>query len=243
MKPKPLKSVLGFCGLLASFAVTAHMEDDPLLFSALIDELEFHETQTTGTGLNHEHPLVFDGEAWFGKDLHKLWVKAEGERIGNHIEETEAQVLYNRVGTPFWDFQIGVRRDSHSGVERDWAVIGFHGMAPYLFEIDTALFIGENGRAALRVEAEYEMPITQRLILSPDVELNFHGRDDPVRGVRSGLSDVEAGLRLRYEIRREFAPYIGLHWEKLFGGTADLIAFRGEPTEDSRFVIGIRAWF
>ncbi|HEX7028717.1 MAG TPA: copper resistance protein B [Gammaproteobacteria bacterium] len=217
------------------------MEDDPLLFSASIDELEFHETDTSGK--NHEHPLVFAGEAWLGRDLHKLWMKAEGEYFDGHTESTEAQVLYNRAATPFWDIQIGMRRDSHGGVERDWAVIGFHGTAPYLIETETALFIGEDGRSALRVKAGYEMPFTQRLILGSEVELNFHGKDDPLRGIRTGLSDVEAGLRVRYEIRREFAPYIGVSWEKLVGGTADLARFRGQASEETGVVIGIKAWF
>lgn len=242
MKTNLLKMrAVGFCGLLLSFAATAHMEDDPLLFSASINELEFHEPHTTGP--NHEHPLVFDGEAWLGRDLHKLWVKAEGEYSGGHVESTEAQILYNRAAMPFWDVMVGVRRDSHNDLERDWAVIGLHGTGPYLVEIEAALFIGENGRSALRVEAEHEILFTQRLILSPEIKVNFYGKDDPVRGIRTGLSDVEAGLRLRYEIRREFAPYIGLNWEKLIGRTADLARFRGQATEQTGLVVGIKAWF
>lgn len=235
IKTATIKTAQAFCGLLASFTATAHMEDDPLLFMGVINELEVHDAD--------RHPLVWDAEAWLGRDLHKLWVKAEGEYADGHTEGTEAQLLYNRAVAPFWDIQAGMRRDSYSGLERDWAVIGLQGMAPYLFEIDTALFIGEDGRSALRFEAEYEIPLTQRLMLSPDMEFNFYGKDDPVRGIRSGLSDVEVGLRLRYEIRREFAPYIGVNWEKLVGGTADLARFRGVTTEDTRLLIGIKAWF
>lgn len=243
MKADLIKIALGFCCLLTPVAATAQMghmedmEDDPLLFSAAVDELEIHDTD--------DHSLSWEGEAWIGRDLHKLWVKTEGEREDGdgHSDAVETQVLYNRAATPFWDFQTGLRRDSDHGLERNWAVIGFHGTSPYLFEIDTALFIGEDGRSALRFEAEYEIPLTQQLILSPDVELNFHGKDDPVRGIRTGFSNGEAGLRLRYEIRREFAPYVGVNWEKLFGGTADLARFRGLATQDTRLVIGIKAWF
>lgn len=235
MNANLVKKVPCICGLLISFTAAAHMEDDPLLFMAVIDKLEVHDTAKPS--------LNWDAEAWVGRDLHKLWVKAEGEYTTDHIEAVEAQVLYNRAATPFWDFQIGLRLDSHNGLERDWMVIGLQGMSPYLFEIDTALFISEDGRAALRFETEYEIALTQRLTLSPEVELNFYGKDDRLRGIRAGLADVEAGLRLRYEIRPELAPYVGVNWEKLTGDTAALARFRGQPTEDSRFLIGIKAWF
>jgi copper resistance protein B len=133
-----------------------------------------------------------------------------------------------------------VRADLQPDPQRNWAVIGLQGTAPYYFEIDTALFIGEDGRSALRFEAEYELLFTQKLILSPQIEFNLYGKDDPELGIGSGLAQAEAGLRLRYELRREFAPYVGLHREKVFGQTAD---FRADESTHTRWLIGLQAWF
>jgi copper resistance protein B len=126
---------------------------------------------------------------------------------------------------------------------RDWLAIGFQGLAPYFFEIDAAAFIGNNGQTALRLEAEYEVMLTQKLILTPEVEINAYSKDDEATGVGSGLSDIELGLRLRYEIRREFAPYIGVNWNKKYGDTANFSRDEGEDVSDTQFVVGIRAWF
>ena len=153
------------------------------------------------------------------------------------------QFLFSKAVASYWDFQIGVRLDSRPSPDRTWAAIGFQGLAPYFFEIDTALFIGESGRTALRLEAEYQLLFTQRLILTPEIETNFFGQNDPQIGVGSGLSEVEAGLRLRYEIRREFAPYIGVNWSRVFGKTADFARAAGQSTSDTQLTIGLRAWF
>ena len=126
---------------------------------------------------------------------------------------------------------------------RDWFAVGFQGLAPYFFEIDAAAFIGNNGQTALRLEAEYEIMLTQKLILTPEVEINAYSKDDEATGVGSGLSDIELGLRLRYEIRREFAPYIGVNWNKTYGDTANFSRDEGEDVSDTQFVVGIRAWF
>ena len=122
-------------------------------------------------------------------------------------------------------------------------MIGIQGLAPYFFEIDAALFIGSSGRVAARLEAEYEILFTQKLILTPEVEINAFSEDDPAQRIGSGLSDTELGLRLRYEIRRELAPYIGINWEKKFGTTADYARDDGLGTSDLQLVLGIRAWF
>jgi copper resistance protein B len=153
------------------------------------------------------------------------------------------QALYSRAIAPYWDLQLGLRHDFQPSPSRSWGVIGIQGIAPYFFEVDTALFIGESGQTALRVEAEYELLFTQKLILTPEVELNFYGQDDKDLNIGSGLSDLEAGLRLRYEIRREFAPYIGVNWNKSFGNTADFASAEGEDTDDVQWVVGLRAWF
>ena len=214
----------------------ADAADDPLLLTVILDQLETRDAGGDNT-------LSWDGEAWLGKDLHKIWIKTDGERTAGSTDEAELQFLYSKAIARYWDFQLGVRNDFRPSPSRSWATIGFKGLAPYFFDIDAAAFIGESGRTALRFEAEYELLLTQRLILTPDIEINLYGQNDPDVGIGSGLSDIEAGLRLRYEIRRQFAPYIGVNWTRLFGNTADFANIAGRDTSEAQLVIGLRAWF
>lgn len=218
--------------------VQAGAEDDPLLSKFMFDQLEVRDA-------GQEKPLILSGQMWFGYDLNKLWIKTEYESVGGEIEEAELQALYSKAISPYWDFQVGVRSDIEvdSLPGNNWAVIGFQGLAPYYFEIDTALFIQESGDSAFRFEAEYEILFTQRLILTPEIEINVYGQNDSLTRTGSGLSDIEIGLRLRYEIRRKFAPYIGVNWAKKFGNTADFSRLDGISTSDTEFVLGVRAWF
>lgn len=206
---------------------------EPMQWMIRADQLEYRE----GNG------SALEGDLWLGGDLNKLWFKGRVEREDSRSEEVELQALYSRAVAPYWDLQIGVRHDFAPGPSRNWAAIGFQGLAPYFFEVDTALFIGESGDTALRFSAEYELLLTQRLILTPEIELNFYGQNDPSRETGSGLSNMEAGLRLRYEIRREFAPYIGVHRERTFGNTADFVRADGHSTSETTLVIGVRAWY
>ena len=232
------KKALILAGILAaSPAVYAGgMEDDPLLFKLMVDQLEWRDAD--GDDL-----FVWEADAWIGKDLNKFWFKTEGERTGSETESAEIQALYSRAVDPYWDFQIGWRHDLRPEPSRDWLAVGFKGLAPYWFEVDATLFAGGNSQVAGRLQAEYEFMLTQRWVLSPEFEMNIHGKDDEETGVGSGISDMELGLRLRYEIRREFAPYIVINWEKKFGKTADFAEEEGESTDDLQFVVGIRAWF
>jgi len=214
----------------------AHGEDDPPLIMLLADQVEFRDAAD-------ESSFSWDASGWFGKDLTKLWIKTEGERESGETEEAELQFLYSKAVATYWDFQVGVRHDFQPSSDRTWAAIGLQGLAPYFFETDIALFISESGRTALRLEAEYELLLTQRLILSPEIEVNFYGQNDPAIGIGSGLSNIEAGLRLRFEIRREFAPYIGVNWQRDLGGTADFVRAAGGDTSDTQWVLGVRAWF
>ena len=212
------------------------MNDDPLLTMLLIDQLEIR----VGDG---NSPLAWDAEGWIGRDLNKFWLKTDGGYRDGQSEEVELQALYSRALAPFWDLQVGWRGDLNPSPERNWLAVGMKGLAPYFFDVDAALFIGDSSRTAARLKAEYELMLTQKLILVPRIELNLYGKDDPATGTGSGLADLEAGLRLRYEIRREFAPYIGLNWNHLYGQTADYAREEGEDTDDFRFVFGIRTWF
>jgi copper resistance protein B len=217
-------------------AALAGGKDDPFLIMGKLDQFEVRDTEG-------DDPLVLEGSLWAGYDLNKFWLKAEVERVDNESEELELQALYSRAVSAFWDVQVGIRKDFKPEPDREWGVIGLQGLAPYLFEVDAALFVGGSGRTALRLEAEYEFMFTQRLIMSPEVELNAYGHNDRNIGVGSGLADIEAGLRLRYEIRREFAPYLGVNWSKKYGNTADFAAAHSEDIEDTQFVLGIRAWY
>jgi copper resistance protein B len=211
------------------------MEDDPILSMFMIEQLEIRDADGS-------NPLTWEGEAWIGKDLNKLWFKTEGERVNGQTEELEVQALYSRAIAPYWDIQAGLRKD-FKPQGRDWGVVGLKGLAPYFFEADLALFVGNNGRSAARIQGEYELLLTQKTILTPEIELNLYGKDDPEIGIGSGLSDVSISLRLRHEFRREFAPYIGVEWSKKLGDTADFARADGNDVSDTQFVAGIRAWF
>ena len=226
--------------LVMATAVTssfADMGDDPVLGKVMIDQLEIRSTEG-------DDPVVLETDAWIGKDLHKAWFKADVERVDGETEQAEVQARYSRAVAPYWDFQLGWRHNFEPNEEtRDWAAFGLRGLAPYFFDIDAALYVGENGRTQLSFDTEYEMMLTQRWVLSPELQINLYGKSDPVLGQGSGLSDMELGLRLRYEIKREFAPYIGVNLESKFGGTADFATDEGEDTSDVQYVAGIRAWF
>lgn len=226
---------------LLNLPVLAHEGDDPLLAKVMIDQLEWRDSKDTN---NQSIDIyVLEGQAWIGKDLNKLWLKTDVEYVDGETEEAEIQALYSRAIAPFWDLQIGLRQDLKPEPTREWGVIGIEGLAPYFFEVDAALFIGESGATAARISAEYEWMFTQKLVLSPEVSLNFYGQNDSEYQTGSGLSDVNLGLRLRYEIRREFAPYIGVNWSKSYGNTADFVREHGEEVSDAQALAGVRVWF
>ena len=222
--------------LLSGTALAGGMNDDPLLTMLMVDQLEIRSD-------SDDPPLVWDAEGWLGKDLNKLWLKTDGEYVDGSLEEAEIQALYSRAIAPFWDLQAGWRHDIQPEPNRDWLALGVKGLAPYYFDIDLAVFIGESGQTAARLQVEYEIMFTQKLVLVPEVELNLYGKDDPAVGIGSGLADIEAGLRLRYEIRRKFAPYAGLNWIHLYGQTADFARIDNGDTDNFQFVLGTRFWF
>ncbi|MDQ6960309.1 MAG: copper resistance protein B [Mariprofundaceae bacterium] len=228
--------LLGLSIVASSPMYAGEMEDDPTVLTFLGDRMEWRDTAEGDV-------LDWDVQGWIGKDLNKFWLKSEGDAQDGSVDNAELQLLYSHAIATFWDVQFGWRTDLEPNPGRDWAVIGIEGLAPYIFEVDAALFIGSSGRAAVRLQAEREFLFTQKLILTPEVEINAHNKNDPVLRTGSGLSDAELGLRLRYEIRREFAPYIGINWEKKFGNTADFARDDGLDSSDFQLVIGIRAWF
>ncbi len=228
--------VFAISSLFISQSGFAGMEDDPLLTKFMLNKLEVQDAKGS-------NPTVWESELWIGKDLNKLWIKSDGERINGKNEDTETQLLYSRAIAPFWDAQIGIRHDTSDSESRNYGTIGIKGLAPYFFETDASLSFGKNGQTKLNASAEYEMMFTQKLILTPEIDLNAYSKDDPAMGIGAGLSNVEAGLRLRYEIKREFAPYIGINWNKMYGTTADIATANGIDPSDTSVVAGIRAWF
>lgn len=217
------------------------VEDNPVLGLLLVDQLEYRSNDDGPDTLN------WDAEGWIGTDYHKLWLKTEGEdRRSGDSGEWEVQALYSRLVAPFWDFQAGLRHDRIYGArdrDRSFAVVGFEGLAPYWFEVTPALFLSEDGDLSARFTASYELLFTQRLILQPSFEINAAAQKVQEFDVGSGINDVELGLRLRYEIEREFAPYIGVSWTNKLGETADIARSEGEETRDFAVMAGVRFWF
>jgi copper resistance protein B len=185
----------------------------------------------------------WEAQGWVGRDLDKLWFKTEGHREQGATERAEVQALFSRAVASFWDLQAGLRHDTGTGATRTHAVFGLQGLAPYWFEVDLAAFVSERGDASARLELEYELRFTQRLLLQPRVELNYSFADDFAAGIGQGFSDTSVGLRLRYEIRREFAPYVGVEWSRASGATAQLLVNQGREREELSVVAGVRVWY
>lgn len=197
----------------------------------------------TGTGDGRD-AYRWDLQGWAGRDLHRFWWKSEGGGDpGQNPDDFEVQALYSRALTPFFDLQAGLRYDARPTPQRTHAVIGIQGLLPYVFEIDAAVFLSGEGDWTGRFEAEYDLRIRQRLVLQPRLELNFSAQAIPELGLGAGLGSSAAGLRLRYEIRREIAPYIGLEWTRLEGATAGFARSTGRETSGRQAVLGLRAWF
>ena len=202
----------------------------------LADKLEWQDADDAST-------LAWDLSGWIGGDIDRLWLRSEGERSNGKTEDAEIQALWGHAISPWWDVVSGVRQDFKPGAPQTWAAFGLQGMALYNFEAEATAFLGENGQSAVRLEGDYDILLTNHLILQPTAELNVYGKNDPQRGIGSGLANTEAGLRLRYEIRREFAPYIGVTWNRTYGHTADYAREEGEDRSEARLVLGVRLWF
>jgi copper resistance protein B len=190
-----------------------------------------------------ENGFAWDVRGWAGGDLHKAWVRSDGERFAGRTGSTDVELLYGRALARWWDVVAGVRHDFGPGESQTFAGIGVIGLAPYGFEVEATAYVGESGQTRASLEAEYELLLTNRLILQPLVEATLHGKDDEQRGIGAGLSTVEAGIRLRYEVTRRFAPYLGVVYERAVSQTADFRRAQGEDARDTIVVAGMRTWF
>ena len=214
------------------------MEDNEIFAHVLLNQFE---GRPNGPG----SALRWDGEGWMGTDMNKLWMKSEGFVNHGAVSDGDQEALYDRPipHLRYFDMQVGVRADLDSDPRRTWAAMGIEGLAPYYFNFAPTLYIGDGGRIAGRVSGFYDLLFTQRLIAEPQAEFNFYSKDDPPRGIGSGLADLDAGLRLRYEIGRKFAPYIGFAYNGKYGNAAGYARPAGANAGDPRFVFGLRLWY
>lgn len=212
------------------------MADNAPLGMALIDQLEAFDGRAG-------HGQSWEAQAWYGTDRNKLWLRSEGERSSGRVQDADVEALWSHGVTTYWDTQLGARHDFGTGPARSWAAFGVQGLAPYWFELEATGYVGSSGRTAARVRVDYEVLFTQRLILQPEAEINLYGRRDPQRRLGAGVTDLQFGLRLRYEIRRRFAPYIGVNWLRRTGGTAGYARQDHQPVLDRQWVAGVRLWF
>jgi copper resistance protein B len=214
----------------------------PVMDQGIFAHLIFNELEGRWNGTNTE--FRWDGQGWVGTDYDKLWIKSEGTLQGNGtLGDGQQQFLYSRAITTYFDLQGGLRSDLDSRPTRDWAAFGIQGLAPYFFDLELSGFVSGEGHLAGKLEASYDLLLTQQLILQPQIEIDVYSKADPARLVGAGFSDIDTGLRLRYEFSRKFAPYLGVVYEGRFGQTANLARQAGESTGDVRFVFGVRVWF
>ena len=211
------------------------VHDRKFNYFVLFDQLEWQGASDGG--------LALENTSWFGGDVNRVWLRLDADTEDGDVDHASADVMWGRSFSRWWDVVAGVRQDVRPGDPLTWAAVGLQGLAPQWFEVELTGYLGEGGRTAARLEAEYELLLTNRLIAQPLVEIEMFGKDDPERGIGSGLSSIEAGLRVRYEIRRELAPYIGFTWDQKLFGTADLAREAGESAGRTRFTFGLRTWF
>ncbi len=212
--------------------------DNTVFYHLLFDQLE---GRTNGP----DNEFRWDGEGWAGTDMNKLWFKSEGLVEHGVATDGDTEALYDRPipRLKFFDVQAGVRYDLDSNPGRTWGAIGIEGLAPYFFKFAPTFYFSDRGHFAGRITGSYDLLITNRLIAQPQIEMNFYSKNEPRRGVGSGLSEIDTGLRIRYEINRKFAPYIGFAYTGTFGQTATFTREEGGDPNDPRFIFGVRLWY
>lgn len=220
-----------------SYGIHAHMMDSTATWQVLFDKFGVSRNR------DGEYAREWDGRFWFGSATDRLLIKSEGEAENGGGSSGKVEAFWSHAVSPFWDLQLGARRDIGTGPKRNWAAIGIEGLLPYNIELDATGYVGSSGRTALALKAEYDLLLTQRLIFTPELEASFYGKDDPDRGIGSGLAEGALSLRLRYEITREFAPYIGVSFERKFGQTASYASEAGASRSQTAVIAGVRFWF
>ena len=212
------------------------MHDDHAIFHLLLEQLEYRDGQDAGI-------FHWEGQAWYGNDAHRLWVKSEGEISDNHFEHGRHELLYGRPVTPYFDVLAGLRSDIDDDPAETWLALGVQGLAPGFFHVSMTAYANADADLAFNGEASFDLLLTQRLILQPKIEVDLYTGNNQSRGIGSGFSAFEGGLRLRYEIDRKFAPYIGANYERKFGNTRAYAVADGQDPENLVLVAGVRTWF
>jgi len=212
--------------------------DNQVFAHVLFDQFE---GRTDGSNSD----LRWDGEAWIGTDMNRFWFRSEGFAGNDKVSDGDVEAFYDRPlpRLRYFDGQVGIREDLDSGPRRTWLALGIEGLAPGFFQLEPTLYIRDGGRVAGRITTFYDLLLTQRLIAEPELEMNFYSKSDPQRRLGTGLSDVDTGIRVRYEIGRKFAPYVGFAYTREFGGTANFARQAGENTAAPGFVFGLRVWY
>lgn len=220
-----------------SYGIHPHMMDNAPAWQVLFDKFGVSRNR------DGQNALQWDGRYWYGTATDRLLLKSEGERESGGGSQGKVEAFWSHAVSPFWDLQLGARRDIGTGPKRNWAAIGIEGVLPYNIELETTAYVGASGRTALALKAEYDLLLTQRLIFTPELEASLYGKSDPARGVGSGLSSGSLSLRLRYEVTREFAPYIGVSFDRKFGQTARYASDAGDSRSQTALIAGVRFWF
>jgi copper resistance protein B len=220
----------------SAMAQSMDMNDAAPLGMLWLDQLEWR-------GAAAPNGAAWQGEGWYGGDYDKAWMRTEGEPYARTSEEARAELFWDHALTRWWNLEVGGRQDFGAGPARSWAALGVRGLAPQGIDVEATVYAGAASRTAARLKIEYELLFTQRLMLQPEMEMNVYGRPDPARDIGTGVADLEVGLRLRYEVRREFAPYAGVVWSRHFGATANDLGAAGAGSNELSLAVGLRVWF
>lgn len=219
----------------AQMAQLMQMDDSATVAMLWLDQLELRRIAA-------QSAAVWQAEGWYGSDYNKLWMRSEGETYAGRTQDARVEMFWDHIVARWWNLDVGARQDLGIGPQRSWAALGIRGLAVQGFAVEATVYAGDASRTAVRLKIEYELLFTQRLILQSEAETNFYGEADPERRIGSGPSDLEIGLRLRYEIRREWAPYVGLVWARQFGATAALWRAAGGNPDELQIAVGLRVW-
>jgi copper resistance protein B len=211
------------------------MDDNASFFMVRANAFEWRRRDS-------ENAFSWDIQGWYGNDYDKLVLKSDGDVVEGDTD-ARTELLWDRVIGRWWNVQAGIRHDTLPGRARTWAAIGVQGLAPYWFDVEATAYVGEEGRSALRLSIDYELLLTQRLVLEPEVEVEAYGQNDRANLIGSGVSSTELAIRMRYELMRELAPYIGIAWTRLHGNTAQIARTAGVEVDDLQWLAGVRWWF
>lgn len=219
-----------------SMSVLMGMDDAAAVGKVMLDQMEL-EGGAAGTA------AAWEAQAWYGGDYDKAWFETEGSPDASNRDASRNELSWDHTLTRWWSVHTGMRYDLGRGPARGWAAVGLEGLAPYWFDVQATFYLGEAGRTAARFQVEHDLLITQQLVVQPEIEASVYGKNDPARQISSGLSDLQLALRLRYEIRREFAPYLGFAWRRNLGVPAPILHGGGSGTGAVQWVAGFQAWF